>query len=130
MHAPLADQIKGCKFSKGKPERGALVTDPSTTYITFVAKSDDPEIDRKGRPWAPFGEKYGLSGQGSTVDDGEVSGCEFVRSVGYEGRAIAVERLNSYYNAPNKLRPRRTRIEYNVFGGSDPTSDGYFVNAI
>ena len=78
MHAPLADQIKGCKFSGGKPESGALATDPSTTYIIFVAKSDDPKIDHKGRAWE------GVDAV-STTDGGEVSGCEFLRSSDFEG---------------------------------------------
>ena len=72
----------GCKFSGGKREYGELVTAPSTTYITFVAKSDDPKIDHKGRAW---GDWQNLGG--STTDDGEVSGCEFLRSSGFEGVA-------------------------------------------
>ena len=116
MHAPLADQIKGCKFSGGKPESGALATDPSTTYIIFVAKSDDPKIDHKGRAWE------GVDAV-STTDGGEVSGCEFLRSSDFEGGGIAVE---SYADR----RPKGTLMEHNAFGGSDPSSDGYFVHAI
>ena len=116
MHAPLADQIKGCKFSGGKPESGALATDPSTTYIIFVAKSDDPKIDHKGRAWK------GVDAV-STTDGGEVSGCEFLRSSDFEGGGIAVE---SYADR----RPKGTLMEHNAFGGSDPSSDGYFVHAI
>ena len=121
MHAPLADQIKGCTFSGGKPERGALVTDPSTTYITFVAKSVDPNTDHKGRAWT--------GGRATTTtDEGEVSGCEFLRSSDFEGGGIAVESYD--FDDGTKLRPNDTLIEHNAFGGSDPSSDGYFVRAI
>ena len=128
MHAPLADQIKGCKFSKGKPDPAADggVTDLSNTYITFYSKTEDG--DHEGKKWN-IGDKKGKDlDKLATTDDGEVSGCEFVRSIGYEGRAIAVERLHS--DDGRKFRPKNTRIEYNVFGGSDPSSDGYFANAI
>ena len=121
MRAPPAEQVKGCKFSGGKPAADKSQF-PNTNYIVF-----QPEV---------------LSFEGyegyyfpTATDDGEVSGCEFVRSSGFNGQAVAVKRINLDNEAPNmgngrKTRPKGTLIEYNVFGGSDPSSDGYFVTAI
>jgi len=114
-------KVKGCKFSGGKPAADKSQF-PNTNYIVF-----QPEV---------------LSFEGyegyyfpTATDDGEVSGCEFVRSSGFNGQAVAVKRINLGNEAPNmgngrKTRPKGTLIEYNVFGGSDPSSDGYFVTAI
>ena len=129
------EQFKGCKFSGGKPQAGddVATASPDTTYITFVQKNDDTKEDSLGDAWVNGDNSPGVDV--STTDYGEVSGCEFLRSSGFKGRAIAVERLNLDNDAPNlgngrKLRPKGTLVEYNVFGGSDPSSDGYFVNAI
>jgi len=122
-------KIKGCKFSGGKPISGGVNTALTTNYIAFAAKG--LTYDRLGVAWRSGDPNNDVS----TTDGGEVSGCEFLRSVGFDGRAIAVDRLDINNIAPNlgrgiKFRPKGTLIEYNVFGGSDPSSDGYFVNAI
>ena len=124
MRAPLAEQVKGCKFSGGKPESAgskyaAIESPPVTNYIVF-----QPERGAKE-----------AKGDISVTNGGEVSGCNFLRSSGFNGLGIEVRRYNLDNDAPNmgygrKLRPKNTLIEYNVFGGSDPSLDGYFVTAI
>jgi len=117
-------KVKGCKFSGGKPESAgskyaAIESPPVTNYIVF-----QPERGAKE-----------AKGDISVTNGGEVSGCNFLRSSGFNGLGIEVRRYNLDNDAPNmgygrKLRPKNTLIEYNVFGGSDPSLDGYFVTAI
>ena len=103
-------EIKGCIFSGGLPKTGSSWDAHNTKYIQFQGTSK--------------------------TQNGLVAGCTFLRSAGFRGRAVTVNKAEGV--ADDGVTPDSTRdvratsivIEYNVFGGSDVTQDGHFICGI